>query len=116
MITIACLYPYELTLYGEMGNIKALMYALDKGNIKYKLEIIEKDTKLELDNYDFIYVGSGRPKCLEDVKKRLLPYKEEFLNYIEKDKILLATGNAISILDFLDLYDVKYYKKEKFTM
>ena len=31
----------------------------------------------------------------------------------KKDKILLATGNAISILDFLDLYDVKYYKKRE---
>ena len=36
MITIAWLYPYELTLYGESGNIKALMYALNKENIKYK--------------------------------------------------------------------------------
>lgn len=113
MITIAWLYPYELTLYGESGNIKALMYTLDKENIKYKLEIIDKDTKLELDKYDFIYMGSGRPKCLEDVKQHLLPYKEEFLNYIENDKILLATGNAISILDFLDLYDVKYCKKRE---
>ena len=113
MISIAWLYPYELTLYGESGNIKALMYALNKENIKYKLEIIDKDTKLELDKYDFIYIGSGRPKYLEAVKQRLLPYKEEFLNYIENDKILLATGNAISILDFLDLYEITYCKKRK---
>ena len=113
MISIAWLYPYELTLYGESGNIKALMYALNKENIKYKLEIIDKDTKLELDKYDFIYIGSGRPKYLEAVKQRLLPYKEEFLNYIENDKILLATGNAISILDFLDLYEITYCKKRE---
>lgn len=113
MITIAWLYPYELTLYGESGNIKALIHALDKENMKYKLKIIDKDTQLELEKYDFIYMGSGRTKCLEDIKKRLLPYKKELQNYIEQDKILLVTGNAISILDFLDLYDIKYYKKRE---
>ena len=36
MITIAHLYPYELALYGENGNLKALIYLLEKQNIKYK--------------------------------------------------------------------------------
>ena len=71
MITIAHLYPYELSLYGENGNIKALTYMLDKENIKYKVVLIDKEDKLELNKYDFIYFGSGRPKMLEDVKKRL---------------------------------------------
>ena len=108
MITIAHLYPYELSLYGENGNIKALTYLLDKEKLKYKVVLIDKEDKLELDKYDFIYLGSGRKQYLEDVKKRLLPYKEELLNYIENNKILLATGNAISVLDFLELYEVKY--------
>ena len=30
MITIATLYSNELALYGENGNIKALIYALEK--------------------------------------------------------------------------------------
>ncbi len=111
MITIAHLYPYELSLYGENGNIKALTYMLDKENIKYKVVLIDKEDKLELNKYDFIYFGSGRPKMLEDVKKRLLPYKEDLLAYINNDKILLATGNAISIFSFLGLYDIKYYEK-----
>ena len=42
MITIASIYPDELTLYGEIGNIKALMYELDKQNIQYKLLFIDK--------------------------------------------------------------------------
>lgn len=111
MITIAHLYPYELALYGENGNIKALTYLLDKENIKYKVVLIDKEDKLEFSKYDFIYIGSGRKRYLEDVKKRLLPYKEELIKYIEEDKILLATGNAISIFDFLDYYEVKYCEK-----
>ncbi len=113
MITIAHLYPYELALYGENGNIKALTYELEKQNIKYKVILIDKETNLELEKYDFIYIGSGREKYLEDVKKRLLPYKEELLNYIESDKILLATGNAISIFDFLDFYEIEYHENRE---
>lgn len=113
MITIAHLYPYELALYGENGNIKALTYYLDKENIKYKVVLIDKEDKLEFSKYDFIYIGSGRKRYLEDVKKRLLPYKEELENYIENDKILLATGNAISIFTFLNLYDVEYCEKRE---
>lgn len=110
MIRIAHLYSEELTLYGESGNIKALTYNLDKENIEYEVIRVDKDANLELDKYDFIYLGSGRPKFLDDIKKRLLPYKEEILNYIESDKIILATGNAISILDFLELYNVNRYE------
>ena len=110
MIRIAHLYSEELTLYGESGNIKALTYNLDKENIEYEVIRVDKDANLELDKYDFIYLGSGRPKFLDDIKKRLLPYKKEILNYIENGKIILATGNAISILDFLELYDVNRYE------
>ena len=109
MITIAHLYPDELALYGENGNIKALTYLLDQEKIKHKVVLIDKDDKIEFTKYDFIYIGSGRKKCLEDVKKHLLPYKEEFLNYINEEKPMLVTGNALSIFSFLDLYEIKYY-------
>ena len=109
MITIARLYPDELTLYGEIGNIKALTYALDQKNIKYKVIDIDKEDKIEWNKYDLIYLGSGRENNLKEIQKRLLPYKDELLNYIESEKILLVTGNAISIFSFLDLYEVKRY-------
>ena len=113
MIRIAHLYPYELSLYGESGNIKALTYILDAKNIKYEVQLIDKEDKLNFDEYDFIYLASGRTKYLEEVKKRLLPYKDDLLNYIEQEKILLATGNAVSILDFLDFYQVSYEEKRQ---
>ena len=113
MITIAHLYPDELALYGENGNIKALTYLLDQEKIKYKVVLIDKDDKIEFAKYDFIYIGSGRKKCLEDVKKHLLPYKDEFLNYINEEKPMLVTGNALSIFSFLDLYEIKYYDKRE---
>ena len=107
MIKIGHLYPYELTLYGENGNIKALEYALNKKNIDYQIDVILPDTDLKLNEYDFIYIGSGKKKELDIIKERLKPYKNELLSYISNNKILLATGNSVGIFDFLKLYDVE---------
>lgn len=111
MIKIAQLYPDELTLYGESGNIKAITYELNKKDIAYEIIKIDKEDELNFNDYDFIYIGSGRKSSLEDVKRRLLPYKNDILNYIEQEKIMLVTGNAISIFSFLDLYDIAYFDK-----
>lgn len=111
MIKIAQLYPDELTLYGESGNIKAITYELNKKDIAYEIIKIDKEDELNFDEYDFIYIGSGRKSSLEDVKRRLLPYKNDILSYIEQEKIMLVTGNAISIFSFLDLYDIAYFDK-----
>ena len=107
MIKIGHLYPYELTLYGENGNIKALEYALNKKNIDYQIDVILPDTDLKLNEYDFIYIGSGKKKELDIIKERLKPYKNELLSYISNNKILLATGNSVGIFDVLKLYDVE---------
>lgn len=112
-ITIAHLYPQELCLYGENGNIKALKYALEKKNIEVEIINVMKDNPIEFNKYDFIYIGSGREKYLLEVKERLLPLKEDFLNYIKKNKPILITGNAISIFDFLDLYEIEDYNDYK---
>ncbi len=109
-MTIAYLYPKELTLYGENGNIKALKYELNKLNIKAKFIEIDKEMELDFKKYDFVYLGSGRLTFLDDIRTRLLPYKEDILDYINKDKIFLVTGNALSIFDFLGLYEVEKYE------
>ncbi len=112
-LKIAHLYPKELALYGENGNIKALKYALDKENINYEIINVDKEDKLNFKEYDMVYMGSGRKQFLEDVAVRLEPYKEDILEYIKKDKIMLVTGNAVSILKFLDLYEVEEYQERR---
>ena len=106
-ITIAHLFPYELNLYGENGNIKALKYALEKKDIKVNIININHKKDLDFLKCDFLYIGSGRKKELELVKSYLAPFKDEILNYIKKDKIFLVTGNAISIFAYLGLYTIE---------
>lgn len=112
-IRIGNLYPLELTLYGENGNLKALKYALEKKGIEVEITSINKEDKLDLKNYDFIYIGSGRQEFLKDIKERLEPYKKDFLDYINKDKVMLATGNSIYIMELLRLYEIEEYDKRK---
>ncbi len=109
MIKIAHLYPELLTLYGENGNIKALTKELTKNKQKYSLTNINLEDEINFSEYDFIYIGSGRPKNLELVKNHLMKYEKDILTYINSHKILLATGNALSIFDFLNLYEIEKY-------
>ncbi|MCM1053480.1 MAG: hypothetical protein NC483_05865 [Ruminococcus sp.] len=111
MIKIAHLYPSELNLYGENGNIKALKYALEEENKKVTIININEDAKINFKEYDFVYIGSGRKNSLELVKEKLKPYKSDILDYLNKNKIFLVTGNALSLFDFLDLYEIEEPEK-----
>lgn len=112
-IKIGHLYPYELNLYGENGNIKALKYALENLGFKVIIDNIHKESKLDLKQYDFIYIGSGRAHYLKAVKERLKPYKNEILKYISNNKIFLVTGNALSVFEFLELYKIELCHERK---
>lgn len=112
-IKIGNLYPYELSLYGENGNLKALKYALEKKNISVEINNIHKEDKLDIKEYDMLYIGSGRPDFINDVKLRLEPYKKDFLDFINKNKVILATGNSIFIMELLRLYEVEKYEKRR---
>lgn len=112
-IVIGHLFPYELTLYGENGNLKALVHELKKKNIEVEIKGINKEDKIDLKGLDMLYIGSGTINSIKEIKARLTPYKKEFLDFINKDKVLLATGNSIEILEFLGLYETKYYEKRR---
>ena len=110
-VKIANLYPYELNLYGENGNIKALKYALEQKEVDVEIININPNDKINFNDLDFIYLGSGTKENLELVKSRLIPYRKELLRYISENRVLLVTGNALSILDFLKLYEIEESEK-----
>lgn len=110
-VKIANLYPYELNLYGENGNIKALKYALEQKEVDVEIININPNDKINFNDLDFIYLGSGTKENLELVKSRLIPYRKELLRYISENRVLLVTGNALSILDFLKLYEIEETEK-----
>lgn len=86
-----------MNLYGEYGNVKILEKHLknQKENVSIDKKTIGED--VDVLKYDFIYIGAGTEKnqeiVLEDIKK----YKKEIKEYIESDKLFLATGNSYEL-------------------
>ena len=96
-IKIVYLYYDLLNLYGENGNIKILKNTLESMNIKVEIHFLTVNDKINFNDFDFIYIGSGTEENQKIALKDLLKYKEQIKDYIENDKFLLATGNSIDL-------------------
>lgn len=97
------LYYDLMNLYGEYGNVVVLNKHLNDQGIKS--EIIKKTIgeKINFEEYDFIYCGSGTEKNEELARIDLLERKDEFLKAINKGSIVLFTGQAMELLgEYID--------------
>lgn len=117
-IKLLHLYYDIMNLYGEYGNIKILEEHLkDQGfNV-----IVEKKTvneEINLEQYDFIYIGSGTEKNQDIILKDIQRYKDNLKKAIE-EKVILLTGNSYEILgkhinkkEALDIFDFEVQSAE----
>ena len=94
MIKIAHLYYDLMNLYGEQGNILALINSFKNQNIEVKIEHVTVNDKFNFKDYDLIYMGSGSHENLMIVLDDIKRYKKEFKKFIEDGKYLIATGNS----------------------
>ena len=92
------LYHDIMNLYGEYANVAALKRMLENNKIPCKVETLSVGDKLELLEYDFIYVGSGTESNQKYVMEHLKKYKGQLKSYIDAGRFLLMTGNAFEIL------------------
>lgn len=107
-ITIAHLYYDILNLYGESGNIKILKYALEKSGYKVIIKFVTVDDILEFDTYDLVYMGMGIPENFNIVIKHLKKYKKDIENYINNNKLFIATGNSYELFGkYMDLSNIR---------
>ena len=92
------LYHDIMNLYGEYANVAALKRMLENNKIPCKVETLSVGDKLELLEYDFIYVGSGTESNQKYVMEHLKKYKGQLKSYIDAGRFLLMTGNGFEIL------------------
>ena len=92
------LYHDIMNLYGEYANVSALKRMLENNKIPCVVETLSVGDKLELLEYDFIYVGSGTESNQKYVLEHLKKYKEQLKAYVDAGRFLLMTGNAFEIL------------------
>ena len=92
------LYHDLMNLYGDYANLLALCRILDSNQIEYTLEKKSLGDELTLNDYDFIYVGSGSEENQKAALSHLFDYKDDLKTYIESGKTALFTGNSLEML------------------
>ena len=92
------LYYDIMNLYGDYANVSALCRMLDKSGEEYTLDRLSIGDKADLNDYDFIYIGSGTEKNQKLVLDYLKRHKEELRKYIADGKLALFTGNSFEML------------------
>lgn len=95
-IKILHLFPRLLSLYGEYGNVAILRKTLEDAGCAVTVDSYENG-ELNLDGYDFVYVGAGTEDNLLEAVRRLMPYKQAISQSIGDGKLWLATGNAMTL-------------------
>lgn len=96
-IVVGHLFYDLLNLYGESGNILALKKALEDKNIEVEIKQISINDELDLDELDYIYIGSGTENNQIIVLDYLKKYKSNIIEAINNNKFFLVTGNAIEL-------------------
>lgn len=96
MTKIEVLYPETCNLFGDMFNIKLLEQSIND------VEIINTNFTDEpafvTQNVDMIYLAPMTERTQEEVIKKLEPYKARLEELINKNTVMLFTGNAFEIL------------------
>lgn len=97
MIKILHLYYDLLNLYGENANTRCVSEELKRSDIKYKIDYKSINDRININDYDLIYIGSGQEENLIIALNDILKRKDEFKEYIESNKYLILTGNSMTL-------------------
>lgn len=92
------LYYDLLNLYGEYGNVCCLKKHMEDQGFDVIVDKVSVNDEFNIDDYDFIYCGSGLESNLKVALKDLKKHKEDLLKAINDNKYILFTGNAMELL------------------
>lgn len=123
-IKIAHLYYDLMNLYGEHGNVLALKKHLEAHKIKTIIHYLSLEDKINFDNYDIFYIGSGSANSFQLVRENILKYKDNIKDALKRKKFFIVTGNAIDLfgrsyndlkendLETLDLFNYETFETD----
>ncbi len=120
---VELLYPDIASLFGDIGNYNYLKKIFIREDDEVFITEYGDRPKFIDQDIDFVYVGSMSEETLKNVIDLLKPYKSEIENYIESERILVATGNSLEIFGksvddkkALEIFDysteMEFFKRE----
>lgn len=92
------LYPDLMNLYGDSGNMAALVRRLAEQGEEVTVERRTVGDELEFAGYDFLYIGSGTERSQKAALEHLRPCAQALKEAMEGGLFALFTGNAASML------------------
>ncbi len=97
-INILHLYPDLLNMYGDKGNVSALLNRLKWRGID--AEVISKNAgeDISLEDIDIVLLGGGADKEEDIVRNELFKIKDKLSAYIENDGVFLGLCGGLSHL------------------
>lgn len=98
MIRILHLYHDLMNLYGDYANVSALKRILEKSGEEVKLDRLSLRDTAAIEEYDFIFIGSGTERNMRVALGDLKKYSASLKSYIESGKPALFTGNSFEML------------------
>ncbi len=108
MIRLLHLYYDLLNLYGENANSRCIVRSLELNNIKVKVDLKSLNDKIDFNDYDIIYIGSGSEDNLLLANEDILKRKKELEHFINDDKFLILTGNSMDLFGkYIEVNDEK---------
>ena len=97
-IKILYLYYDLMNLYGESGNVRALVRHLKDQGLEVELDGKSLNDNIDFSKYDLIYCGSGTESKQKVAMAHLNKYIDSFKQAAEDNKIILFTGTAFEML------------------
>ena len=94
MIKILHLYYDIMNLYGDFGNVSIFKKHLEDQGVEVLLDKKTIGEEIDFNEYDFIFIGAGTERNLDVVIEDLKKYKDEIKEFIDKEKVILLTGNS----------------------
>ena len=97
-IYIAHLYYDLMNLYGENGNIMALVNAIESQDMYSEVVNLSINDKIDFKKYDIYYIGCGSEENQLLVIEDIIKYKDKIKEAIESGKHFIFTGNSYELL------------------
>lgn len=98
MVKLTWLYYDLLDLYADVGNIKVIEDILTKNGLKYQLNKVTVGDDIDLRDSDMIFIGGGADFEQSIVYEDLLKRKENFMQAILNDCVVLAICGGYQLM------------------
>lgn len=96
-VTIAHLYPNELNLYGDAGNVLCLYKRLTARGYRVNVNSINMGDRMS-DNFDLLFIGGGQDKEMKIIKYDLLRKADAIKYSVQQGKPVLAICGGYQLL------------------